>query len=120
MAKKDQAKAAKKRTRPAPAPKPETIEEHMRRLGCFSPGEVAALLKAKLSHEHLDQLGRDKGVGLPLPAEVEAQAQSIIDQGKAEPAPSRSEGVGENEGGEGTQYIPAGPIEEGTPETPAP
>lgn len=109
MAKKD----TKKRTRTAPAPVPETTEEHMRRLGCFSPGEVAALLKVEVSHEHLDQLARDKGVGIELPAQVEAEAEAIIE---AEPASSRSESVSENEDSEGqAETSPASPIESAEP-----
>jgi len=69
---------AKKEREPAPTSAPETTEEHMARLGCFSPGEVAALLKADVSHEKIDQLARNKGVGLELPPEAMAQAEAII------------------------------------------
>lgn len=110
MAKDTKGKDTKKRTRPAPAPAPETTEEHMRRLGCFSPGEVVALLKVEVSHEHIDQLARDKGVGIELSAQAEAEAEAIIDKGV--PAPSRGEDVSENEDSEGqAEASPASLIE---------
>jgi len=119
MAKEAKGKTTKRR---APAPKPETIEEHMRRLGCFSPGEVAALLKVDISHEHIDELARNKGVGIAPPVGIAAEAEAII---QTEAAPSRAESVSENEGGEEpgeTSQVetPASHSEEASPETPAP
>ncbi len=52
----------------------ETTEEHMRRLGCFSPSEIEALLKVEANHEKIDQLAENKGVEPQSGAEVSEPA----------------------------------------------
>jgi len=40
--------------------KPETVEQHIRRMAVFTPGETEALIKAGVSHDKVDQLAANK------------------------------------------------------------
>ena len=64
--------------------KPETIEQHIRRAGVFSPGETEALIKAGASHDKIDQLAANKAPAPePKPAPEPAPADKVITSGDA-------------------------------------